>query len=121
MKQRLVGQCKVCQCGISVERGNCYLSRPGYISSYCKACARAGEADRKRLNRVGLNRRQYEELESSQGDRCAICGKRSYDKALSVDMVRGNVVGLVCCGCLQAVRVTRKYGDNLMAYLGNRD
>ena len=113
-----------CKCGkpISIELGTAYVLQSGKVRGECRSCILEGNAARNRENASGIGSDVYIRELDRQAGRCAVCGCRATGRALSVDVIRGRLIGLLCIRCLQAIKVARRNEDSFAHYLrGNSD
>ena len=75
-----------------------------------------------RLKKFGITESEYEEMLSSQGGKCAICGggpdTRWKMLAVDHDHTTGKVRGLLCMVCNTTLGRVESRFDNMMQYLG---
>lgn len=112
------------ECGQTLPRSAFYKRTLGeeWISSRCRSCESIRSGDRQhqrtdyqkesgRLKKYGLTPESYAALFTSQNGGCALCQMPSLNCKLSVDHdhITGEVRGLLCSSCNQALGIL---GDN---------
>ena len=100
---------------INRPRAKCHPDRPHYGRGLCEACyQKRKDPIYHREKKYKLPVGAYKQLLTLQNNTCAICGNlnsKERDLFIDHDHTTGQVRGLLCCGCNQAVGLfeTRKY------------